>query len=171
MTGSLVITQGEHLASADPGVTISTLLGSCVACCLWDPSARVGGMNHILLGTLPTGSEAAPTSAAVHSMELLVNELLKLGAARGRLQAKAFGGASMVAGLSDIGARNGRFLLDYLGREDIPCLSQSLGGALARQIVFIPVTGAVRMKFCKAVMPEPVETGVLPGESGVELFR
>jgi chemotaxis protein CheD len=142
---SIFITQGEYAISDDPDATISTLLGSCVACCLWDPTARVGGMNHMLI-TSRTERDAKCDAAGVHAMELLINDLLKSGAKRTRLQAKAFGGAQMVRGLSGIGAANCAFTLDYLERENIPCVSRSLGGDSARQLRFWPVLGAVRQK-------------------------
>lgn len=53
--------QGEHLVTSDPNVVLSTVLGSCVAMCLRDPVAGVGGMNHFLL---PEGAGSAPTQAA-----------------------------------------------------------------------------------------------------------
>ena len=169
MSGSIVITQGEHAVTDDPGASISTLLGSCVACCLWDPITKVGGMNHILLAIKPNCPEMTPNLSAVNQMELLINDMLKLGALRSRLKAKAFGGASMVSGLSEIGAGNARFLLGFLQQEGIECLSQSLGGKLARQIVFNPATGAVRMKMREAQVPEKPPV-VEPVGNGPELF-
>ncbi|MEM9969157.1 MAG: chemotaxis protein CheD [Pseudomonadota bacterium] len=164
---SLVITQGEYATGGDPEVSISTLLGSCVACCYWDPIARVGGMNHILLAAR-TRQAAHCDQAGVNAMELLINALLKKGALRGRLQAKLFGGAQMISGLSDIGATNCAFALDYLERENIPCISQSLGGDKARHLIFWPSTGSVKLKIQHGTFPpvkEAVETG-----NALELF-
>lgn len=144
----IFITQGEHAISDDPGVTISTLLGSCVACCLWDPLAQVGGMNHMLI-TNRSQRDAQCDAAGVHAMELLINDLLKRGARRNRLKAKAFGGAQMVNGLSGIGAANCAFTVEYLQRENIPCVSQSLGSDVARQLRFWPVTGAAHQKIVR----------------------
>ena len=94
------IVQGEFFVSDDPNVVISTLLGSCVAACLHDPLAGIGGMNHFLLpGQLDHDGNGAAERLGVHLMELLVNGLLKLGAGRDRLQAKIFGGAKTVKGL------------------------------------------------------------------------
>ena len=122
-----VITQGEYMVSTEPDLYISTLLGSCVACCLWDPTAMVGGMNHMLL---TQHGDAARHSdlAGINAMEMLINDLQKRGALRSRLQAKVFGGAQMFDGLSRIGAANCSFVLDYLAREGILCTGQSLGG-------------------------------------------
>lgn len=165
-----VITQGEQCISADAEATIVTLLGSCVACCLWDPIAKVGGMNHILLARSAGRAGATPDLAGVNAMELLINGLLKLGADRKRLQAKAFGGAQMVSGLSDIGPQNAAFLKQFLTQEGIACISESLGGSAARQIVFQPTTGGVRLKMDKAVVVEPVAVPQPAAGNDLELF-
>ncbi len=169
MNRRAVITQGEHLVSTDPDLTISTLLGSCVACCLWDAEMSVGGMNHMLL---TRNQSTADAFAGVNAMELLINDLLKQGARRSHLQAKAFGGAQMVTGLSDIGSVNSAFILDFLKVEGIPCLSQSLGGASARHLLFKPTDGTVKMKMQKdaalAELAPPAPTP--PVGNGMELF-
>ena len=169
MSSHAVITQGEHLVSADPQLTIATLLGSCVACCLWDEGMGVGGMNHMLLTKHSTSVE---DFAGVNAMELLINELLKLGARRRALKAKAFGGAQMVSGLSDIGPSNCAFILQVLGGERIPCVSHSLGGTSARQLLFTPTTGTVKMKMRKDTELQedvpPPDTSV--EGNGLELF-
>jgi chemotaxis protein CheD len=139
------ITQGECRISNDPGEQISTVLGSCVAACLWDPQAAVGGMNHFLL---PFGTGGAATSNlryGIHSMETLINELLTRGASRRTLQAKLFGGASMSAKLGDIGSENARFAREYLENEDILCAASDLGGVYARRVQFRPVSGQARV--------------------------
>jgi chemotaxis protein CheD len=151
-----VITQGQRLVSDDPNLAISTLLGSCVACCLWDPVVRAGGMNHMLIAGRVTG-ETQAALAGVNELELLINDLLKLGAMRNRLKAKVFGGAQMVSGLSDIGASNAAFTLEFLERENIECQAQSLGGDSARNLVFWPCTGAVRQRMQRMdTQPEPI---------------
>ena len=146
MARNIVIMQGEYAITAEPETTISTLLGSCVACCLWDPVAGVGGMNHILLAAKPKATKNVPNLSALHAMETLIDAAILHGAVKARLKAKAFGGANMVDGLPGIGKSNARFLLGYLDAKGIACISQSLGGRIARQIVFSPTTGAVRMK-------------------------
>lgn len=164
-----VITQGEHFASADSDAVISTLLGSCVACCLWDEQAGVGGMNHLLLAS-SIKSDRVCNLAGINGMELLINDMQKLGAVRQRLKAKAFGGAQMVSGLSEIGPSNAAFVLQFLEQEGITCVSKSLGGNSARQVVFTPVTGAVRVKAQIAEVPEPVVPVQEPVGNGLELF-
>jgi chemotaxis protein CheD len=131
---------GDVHVSAEPDVVISTLLGSCVAACLFDPTSGVGGLNHFLLpdgeGTLLYGT---------HAMETLVNGILRQGGRRGSIRAKAFGGAQMKRGSSvlGIGRRNGDFIRLYLANEGIPLLAQDLGGASARRVWFHPGSGRV----------------------------
>ncbi|WP_300030379.1 chemotaxis protein CheD [uncultured Roseobacter sp.] len=154
MTGSRIhITQGERGVSGDPEVVISTILGSCVSCCLWDPVAGVGGMNHMLL-TVSSGERGICNLAGINAMELLINDILKLGGQRHRLKAKAFGGARMVSGLSDIGKTNSSFTLEFLKAEGIECEGHSLGGETARHVMFWPATGRVMQKIRKDAPPE-----------------
>lgn len=164
------ITQGEHLASDQHGTVITTLLGSCVACCLWDPQARVGGMNHMLLSARGT-SEAHCNTAGVNAMEVLINDITKLGGVRTSLRAKVFGGARMVSGLSDIGTSNGRFVLEYLAREGITCERHSLGGVSARMLKYWPTEGRVLQKIASRMGVAP-EAQVLEEDAGnaPELF-
>ena len=86
-------------------VALTTILGSCVAACMRDSRAGVGGMNHFLLPGALVG-KAEGVERGVHAMELLINALLQAGAKRDRLEAKIFGGARMMKNLSDIGAKN-----------------------------------------------------------------
>ncbi|MEM7521464.1 MAG: chemotaxis protein CheD [Pseudomonadota bacterium] len=170
MNTKVIITQGEHHVSKDPEVIISTILGSCVACCLWDPLAQVGGMNHILLAN-SRSSAGSPDVNGVNAMEVLINDMLKLGASRSRLKAKAFGGAQMISGLSDIGPANCAFARTFLEREGIECVSESLGGTKARHILFTPTTGTAMMKQRKQEVLEP-EITAIPVQRGndLELF-
>ncbi len=100
--------QGEHHVSGDPSVMLSTILGSCVAACIRDDRAGVGGMNHFLLAE-GSGAGADAQRYGVHAMELLINEVLKAGGERGRLRAKLFGGARMFEDLKSIGDSNAAF--------------------------------------------------------------
>lgn len=106
-------------------------------------------------------------------MELLINALLRRGADRRRLRAKLFGGARMIAGLSDIGEANARFAEEFCRRENIPCIASSLGGAKGRRIQFWPTTGQARQQLIRGI-PEISETesnhARIPESPGVELF-
>ncbi|WP_328598874.1 chemotaxis protein CheD [Pseudooceanicola pacificus] len=167
--GTVAITQGQYAVSGDPDCILSTILGSCVSTCLWDPHARVGGMNHILVARSAATSGASDMEG-INAMELLINALVRMGAVRSSLQAKVFGGARMISGLSDIGEANGTFVLEYLSRESIACLGKSLGGASARQIKFRPSDGKVLLKTVGASKPAEVPPDKPNPGNGVELF-
>lgn len=132
------VIEGDHRISEDDEVMLTTVLGSCVAACLYDPVRRLGGMNHFLLPDDAGGRDISHAGAA---MERLVNGLIKHGAMRSRLEAKLFGGSRMLAGLPDIGRRNGEAALVFLQGEGIPIRAHSLGGTQARRVRFWPATG------------------------------
>ena len=167
------IVQGEYHVSAKQNVVITTLLGSCVAACMHDPVAGIGGMNHFLLPG-NDGNSAAACRYGVHLMELLVNGLLLQGASRERLQAKLFGGARTLKGLSDIGEANGRFAREFLGREGIAYMGGSLGGEVGRRLHFWPATARARQIYMSKNDELPfvvLKPAVLPESSGeLELF-
>lgn len=135
------VVQGEHAIVTEPGVVLSTILGSCVAACMHDPVVRIGGINHFLLPGDGSDQGVDGTKYGVNAMELLINGLLQRGAVRARLQAKLFGGAHVVHNLSDVGAKNAEFALRFLKIEGIPCVGQSLGGNQARRLRFWPDSG------------------------------
>jgi len=140
----LNIVQGEFHVTGDPGIYLTTILGSCVAACLTDSVARVGGMNHFLLPGVE-GAGSVSMSHGVHAMELLVNGLLQQGARRERLQAKLFGGARMLQGLTDVGRSNADFAERFIKREHIALTGGSLRGERGRRVQFWPTTGRVRL--------------------------
>ncbi len=165
----LYIAQGEQAVGDQPALVISTILGSCVSVCLWDPKCRIGGMNHILV---PEGCSSNPCAQGfgATAMETLINALMKRGATRGALIAKVFGGASIVTGLSDVGKRNAAFVFDYLRLEDIPCHSSSVGGTRARQLRFWPESGRVRQRFVQEADVPDERPVVAVQANGLELL-
>jgi chemotaxis protein CheD len=166
----ITILQGEYKISARADVILSTLLGSCVAMCLFDPVAQIGGLNHFLLpgcGSADEGDRSLRYGA--YSMELLVNNLLALGASKHSLRAKLFGGARMLAGLTDLGARNADFAEQYLQRENIPLVGGSLRGDRGRRVEFWPFTGRTRQLLLGGALA-PERYPAVPRESAVELF-
>lgn len=153
-TKMMTIVQGDFAVSADPHVVMSTILGSCVAVCIFDLQAKVGGMNHFLLAS-SGDTNTSDLKYGVNAMELLINRILRAGGDRRRLQAKIFGGARMTVHARDIGQSNGAFALSFLEREGIACLSQSIGGTMARRVQFTPTTGAARqMQIAGSPLPE-----------------
>lgn len=141
----ITIIQGEYRVSDDPNVCFTTILGSCVAACIRDPEAKVGGLNHFLLpgdATRAAGKDAE--RYGVYLMELLINGLMQKGARRSRLEAKLFGGARTMMGLSDIGAMNRAFAEEFLQNEGIAIVGGHLGGDRGRRIEYWPVSGRAR---------------------------
>ncbi|WP_291362830.1 chemotaxis protein CheD [Acetobacter sp. UBA5411] len=138
---TILVTQGEMYISYDPKMVMTTLVGSCIAACMFDSTAKIGGMNHFLL---PDGNEISATSRlsyGFHAMECLINGLIKQGARKSNLCCKLFGGANIRANLGDIGTRNAAFATDFLNSEGISCVGSSLGGDRGRRIRFWPATG------------------------------
>jgi chemotaxis protein CheD len=90
-----------------------------------------------------------------YAMEMLINGMLKLGARRERFQAKLFGGARMMAGLSDVGADNARFALKFIEDEGFVLTGHSLGGTAARRVEFWPSSGRARQRLNVAEEPPP----------------
>ncbi|MGN6374335.1 MAG: chemotaxis protein CheD [Sphingomonas sp.] len=167
------IIQGEHAVVAAPDTVIATLLGSCIAVCLHDAEARIGGMNHFLLGEPGPDhrlSEIDLQRYGVHAMELLINATMKAGADRSRLRAHLYGGATIIAGLGRIGADNAAFAQRFLATEGIAIGHVDTGGPYARKVEFRPYDGRVR---CTAVAdaPPPALPPRAPAHAGdVELF-
>ncbi|HET6786331.1 MAG TPA: chemoreceptor glutamine deamidase CheD, partial [Aquabacterium sp.] len=111
------ILPGEYFVF-DEDLLIMTTLGSCIATCLWDRQAKIGGMNHFMLPDNGGGGNDSGRYGS-YAMELLINELLKMGATRATLEAKVFGGGAVLSGMTslNVGERNTDFVLDYLKTE------------------------------------------------------
>lgn len=170
----ITVMQGQALASASPTVLFGTVLGSCVATCLFDPIARVGGMNHFLLAEPPSSHDRAKVDVhyGVYLMEMLINQMLAAGAAKSRLRAHLYGGANLRAGMAPIGTANAAFARGFLEREAIPLVREDLGGTVARRVDFRPASGQVRCRLVEnrlapetAPMPRPARAS-----GDVELF-
>jgi chemotaxis protein CheD len=173
------LVQGEQHVTDDPHVVLSTLLGSCVAACMRDPVAGIGGMNHFLLpGARSSGDCVEAQRHGVHAMELLVNALLTRGARRERLEAKLFGGARLIDGLTDIGRQNADFAERFLAAEGIRHVGGSLRGENGRKLQFWPVSGRARQSLMEREKQHQifeVERRVRPvakpeSDGSVELF-
>ena len=135
-------------------MVLVTVLGSCVAACIQDRTAGIGGMNHFMLPDDGADSAHALTAASdsmrygAYAMEVLINELIKAGGRRERFEAKVFGGAAVLAGMTtiNIGDRNSEFVRRYLALEKIRIVAEDLQGAHPRKVAFMPRTGQVMVK-------------------------
>lgn len=146
----LTVMQGQARVSAGPRVELSTVLGSCVATCLYDPSVQLGGMNHFLLAEPDKSGGKVDEHYGVYLMEVLINEMLANGATKSGLRAHLYGGANLHAGMTKIGTANGTFARNFLERERIQIVRADLGGTQARRVDFRPAHGQVR---CRLVEP------------------
>jgi chemotaxis protein CheD len=177
------ILPGQYHAASGP-VGMSTVLGSCISTCLWDPALRIGGMNHFMLPG-DNGTAASPVTKSarfgVYAMELLINDMLKLGAERRRLVAKVFGGGRLLRGFGtlDVGGRNCAFVLEFLKTEGIPVLAQDLLDNYPRKVHFSPENGKVLLKKLDRMRDDIVQRQELeylrslgsdPGAGAIEIF-
>ncbi len=144
------ILPGEYFVYHDD-ILIMTTLGSCIAACLWDREARIGGMNHFML---PEG-DAGSGRYGSYAMELLINEMMKQGASRSTMEAKVFGGGQVIEGMHsmNIGERNTAFVVEYLKTERIPIMSKDVLGNHPRKVCFLPHSGKAMVKRLAASNP------------------
>ncbi|HCL57979.1 MAG TPA: chemoreceptor glutamine deamidase CheD [Spirochaetia bacterium] len=144
-----ILYPGEYFVSGDD-VIISTVLGSCVSVCLFDPVSRIGGMNHFMLPQDVEINEkkiyTSKTQYGIFAMDMIINESLKKGASKKNLQAKLFGGLFDEESRFQVGKNNIDFARKYLSLENIPIVSESIGGLDARKIYFYPHTGKTLVK-------------------------
>jgi chemotaxis protein CheD len=164
-------------------MVLVTVLGSCVAACLRDPAARVGGMNHFML---PDTSQeesiiSKPTRYGIYAMELLINDILRRGGRRERLEAKVVGGANVLEGFGadTVGERNASFVMRFLKTEGIRLAGHDLLSLYARKVYYFPVSGRLLVKELRTLNNDTLArreqqyrqkiAGEGPGK--VELFR
>jgi chemotaxis protein CheD len=137
---------GEHYVTRAGDEAISTVLGSCVAACIRDPVAMVGGMNHFMLPGEVRGTWSGATNEMRYgqfAMEKLINDIMRCGGRRERLEVKLFGGANVMHSSMKIGDSNAEFVLSFMKTEGLTVAAQDLGGDAARRINFFPLTGRV----------------------------
>lgn len=145
------ILPGEYFVH-DEDMLIMTTLGSCIAACLWDRNAKVGGMNHFML---PDGAGDSGRYGS-YAMELLINEMMKRGANRMTMEAKVFGGGQVISGMNtmNVGERNTSFVMDYLKTERIPVVSKDVLDIYPRKVCFLPGSGKAMVKRLAPAHPD-----------------
>jgi len=140
----VTIYSGNYYVSNNPKEVIYTLLGSCIAVCLFDSQKGIGGMNHFMLPRQsPFSGKSKETKKGwfgSDSIDLMIEEILKRGGSLSRLKAKVFGGAQMVENLdlinSNVSKANINFALDYLNQKQIPIIAKDVGGYSGRKIYY-----------------------------------
>ena len=143
------ILPGEYFVTRSDEI-ITTVLGSCISACVCDPSLRIGGMNHFMLPEDTTrGSsnwlDGLATRYGSFAMESLLNDLMKLGARRDRLEVKLAGGGRVLASMTDVGERNIQFARNWLNIEGLKIAGEDVGDSYPRRIQYFPASGRVLM--------------------------
>src|SRR5208337_2330068 len=127
---------------------ITTVLGSCISVCLWDPVSKTGGINHYMLPLWNGEGLPSPKYGNI-AIRKLIDKMLALGCKKENLQAKVFGGGSVLetsCGLLNVGERNITLAEDMLSDEKIPIVSKAVGGNYGRKLVFCTGAGEVLVK-------------------------
>ena len=134
---------GQLLISEEP-CQVTTILGSCVAACVWDPGLGIGGLTHFLLPAGPALSASSPKFGNV-AVVTLVEGLVRFGSRAERLVAKVFGGACVLEPMRGrsrhLGMQNVEIAMRLLGELGIPVLAQDVGGDRGRKLIFHTDTG------------------------------
>jgi chemotaxis protein CheD len=142
------ILPGEFFVSREPMV-VYTVLGSCISACIRDPIVGVGGMNHFMLPEpTETGHDSwgESTRYGSYAMESLINEILKRGGLKRRLEIKLFGAGKIYEGNIDVGANNAKWVIEYLKSEGLAVVKSDLGDVFPRKIYYFTNSGRVLMK-------------------------
>ena len=151
---------GQYYATASDKALV-TILGSCVAACIFDQEKKIGGMNHFMLPGLKAVKEVHADDLNCRygnwAMEYLINEVLKNGAARSNLKIKLFGGGKIISSMTDIGEGNIRFAQAYVEEESLRLVSQDVGGPWPRKVVFHPQSGRAQVKKLRQMHNNTIE--------------
>lgn len=167
------ILPGEYYATTRDMLLV-TVLGSCVAACIRDKVSGIGGMNHFML---PDNNSESGWNVGgrygTYAMEMLINQLQKLGAERKNLEAKVFGGGNVIAGMTqtNVGERNAKFVLDFLKTERIPVAAKDLLDIYPRKVYFFPQTGKVLVKKLKKVHNQTIEDREMQYRSRLQVSK
>lgn len=164
------ILPGEFFVSAEPMI-VYTVLGSCVSACIRDPLAGVGGMNHFMLPKpkeAGTDSWGESTRYGSYAMESLINEILKRGGVKSRLEVKLFGAGRIYEGTIDVGARNAEWVLEYVRMEGLTACKTDLGDVLPRKLYYFTESGRVLMKKIEKVKNDTIAAREREYESRIQ---
>lgn len=146
--GSHYLYPAALFASKEPYL-VNTILGSCVAVCLYDPILKTGGVNHFMLPLWNGQGLASPKFGNI-AIDKLLEKMLSMGSQKSHLKAKVFGGGEVIETKSNqfhIGERNIKIAMEMLQELRIPIVSSSTGGKNGRKIQFLTHTGEVRQKY------------------------
>ena len=139
----------EQLFVAVEPTEISTVLGSCVAVCLFCTKTKISGMNHYLM-PLWNGNGLKTLKYGNVSTERLIDEMLSMGAELRHIEAKVFGGGVInITDAHSVGPRNVQVALDILKTYKIPVIASDVGGSKGRRVIFSNLDGSAYLKYSK----------------------
>ena len=125
---------------------VDTVLGSCVAVCLFDTRLKIGGINHFMLPLWNGNGLASPKFGNI-ATEKLIEKMLRNGSNTSDLIAKVFGGANQMNSSMEIGTRNVEIAKEVLANHGIKIIAENVGGTIGRKLKYNTGTGQVMMKF------------------------
>lgn len=125
---------------------VDTILGSCVAVCLFDSKLKIGGINHYMLPLWNGNGLASPKFGNI-AIEKLIEKMVKNGSSTSNLTAKVFGGSNQMQSSMNIGARNIEIAKEILALHNIKIIAENTGGIVGRKLRYDTGTGKVMMKF------------------------
>jgi len=177
------ILPGQYYITQQSNEAVATTLGSCVSACIRDKKLGIGGMNHFMLPVKADYANDDWMDSAMRygsfAMEYLINQILRHGGSRNNLEVKLAGGGKVIAKMSDVGARNIDFVLDYLRIEGMAVEAQDLGDIYPRKVMYYPSSGRMRIKRLRTLQNETLfqreqayqqELDVQPDAGEIELF-
>jgi len=155
---SAKILPGQYYVSKNDEL-IATVLGSCISVCVTDKVAGIGGMNHFMLPVYSRdqadswGSTviSAETRYGNFAMEHMINDVIKHGGVKSRLELKVIGGGRVMDQMTDIGLRNISFVYDYIANERLLLVKEDVGDRYPRKVLFHVKTGKVKVRKLKKV--------------------
>lgn len=162
LPGEYYVTRGQEI--------INTVLGSCVSACIRDVDTGIGGMNHFMLpnATTGTGNWEMETRYGVAAMESLINDILKQGGRKSRLEIKLFGGGDILdMRTSNVGKRNVEFAINFMEVEGLNVASQDLGGEHPRKVLFFPHDGRVMVRRLRSLQAQAVAAQEVKYETNI----
>lgn len=180
------ILPGEYYVTSNHEI-VTTVLGSCVSACIRDPQTGVGGMNHFMLPgdhKKPLnkwgGEDSLVTRFGIAAMENLINDILKHGSRKDRLEIKLFGGGKVLdMEVNNVGNRNIQFARGFIDAEGLRITSEDLGGTYPRKVNYFPRTGKVMIRRLRSLQNRTIADSEKKYEStlcrtekqgGIELF-
>ncbi len=157
------ILPGEYYVTCRDEI-ITTVLGSCVSACIRDPLSGVGGMNHFMLPGNTSkkldqwgGNDCLETRYGIAAMETLINDILKQGARKDRLELKLFGGGKVLAmDVNNVGDRNVQFVRQFVKTEGLATVAEDLGDVYPRKVNYFPKTGKVMVRRLRAIQNQAI---------------